>query len=157
MSVHESMVSTQFHQLPMFMSAREIHEGWKLNEPDRYGVDAKGKTTWPSQKKPTRPESDAEFWGRKSRESDQPDPVFNDEKQVWEPGTQTLRKSVVANGVESPVRLQDPGSAVFGRPSIIGGHHRIAVMTEHKPDALMPVLFDHDINDAYWDKAYPYT
>lgn len=41
-----------------------------------------------------------------------------------------------------------------GRPEIVGGHHRMAVMREHFPDQPMPVEFFNNIFDAKFSGHY---
>jgi hypothetical protein len=66
---------------------------------------------------------------------------------------QHIRES---GGVESPVRLgTELGSQ--GKPQVIGGHHRIAAMSDIDPDQPMPVVHDVNIWHARQSSAYPYT
>ena len=55
-----------------------------------------------------------------------------------------LHRSVLKDGVKHPVALQAGGAD----PLIMGGHHRIEVMSRNRPDALMPVEHFEDFWDA---------
>jgi hypothetical protein len=175
MSVHESMVGQQFHQLPMFMTAREIRAGWQVLDGDREGQH--GSMDWPSwsfkasgwtrthsgmdvhahhpkSEFGERRENDDEVFDRKREEADNYGMGSEDDEP-------TLYEDIVRNGVQKPVTLQDPtvrtrGS--LGKPEILGGHHRIAVMDLEKPNTYMPVLFDTSLRSAKSGQGgYRYT
>lgn len=48
--------------------------------------------------------------------------------------------------------LGGPGS--MGKPEVVGGHHRIAAMTMHAPNTLMPTAHFRDIQHARWSGGY---
>lgn len=156
MGVHESMVSQQFHQLPMFMSAREIREGWQALDGDRLGGALRRKrfslTSGESTGSHGSPETDDQLYARKLAEAHDPSRG---------PGTQSLVEHLRAvGGVSEPIHLLDPTSkrrGALGRPEVLGGHHRIAAMSEIDPDALMPVLFHSGPREAKRGGGYPYT
>lgn len=59
----------------------------------------------------------------------------------------TLGESIESVGVKYPVHLgQTKGSQ--GKPQVVGGHHRMAVMRNLNPDQLMPVLHHQDLKHA---------
>lgn len=117
------MASPQFQQLPMFMSAREIRSRYAPWPFDRYEVETPIASRTPLG---IRDETDPEFWARKRHEASL--------------GViPTLDQQILKDGVHTPVSLESPGKSVPRDPYVLGGHHRIAVMSEHKPDALMPV------------------
>lgn len=68
----------------------------------------------------------------------------------------SLRQSVLRDGVQSPVRLGETVGSQ-GKPEVLGGHHRIAVMRQHRPDDLIPVVHDSDLRSAKQSKNYRYT
>lgn len=116
------LADTPPRQLPMFMSAREIRDQYQALDADR-ARDSGGA-----------PETEDALFARKRREA----------------FAGPLGGSLLEHGVRSPVSLQAdwrrPGSQ--GKPSILGGHHRIAVMDAHRPDELMPVEHFHSVADA---------
>jgi hypothetical protein len=62
----------------------------------------------------------------------------------------SLGESIEREGVKSPIHLgRTVGS--MGKPEIVGGHHRMAVMRNLNPDQLMPVLHHTDIFEARSD------
>lgn len=111
-----AMASPQFRQLPMFMSAREIRSQYSPWPGDRFEVQTR---------QGLRDETDAEMWNRKRRQASQG----------------SLDRKILSEGVRNPVYLEspDPKEPLDRGPYLLGGHHRIAVMSEHKPDALVPV------------------
>jgi hypothetical protein len=61
--------------------------------------------------------------------------------------TDSLGESIERTGVQKPIHLgRTVGS--MGKPEIVGGHHRMAVMRNLNPDQLMPVLHHTDIHAA---------
>lgn len=59
----------------------------------------------------------------------------------------SLGESIERTGVQKPIHLgRTVGS--MGKPEIVGGHHRMAVMRHLNPDQVMPVLHHTDIYDA---------
>lgn len=122
-------VSQQFKQLPMFMTAHEIRRDYQALDGDRDEV----VDDWDAVPETYRPEHDDELFERKYDEA-----VFNDDHT---PGDRrSLRDAIVDDGVKNPVSLQVPDlTGSMGKPQILGGHHRVAVMEAEKPHALMPV------------------
>ncbi len=53
-------------------------------------------------------------------------------------------------GIIYPLSLQEDPDVVGskGKPEVLGGHHRVAIMDEHAPDDMMPVEFYPDIEAA---------
>jgi CBS domain containing-hemolysin-like protein len=45
----------------------------------------------------------------------------------------------------------------MGKPEVVGGHHRLAVMQFDRPDDLIPVLHHRDIFEAKTSREYRYT
>lgn len=125
----------QFQQLPMFMSAHEIKATHAPH--DRLHV--------PTSMKEHRPETDNEVWDRKVEEA-------------WVApgrGDRSLRQVIHDNdGRQSRPMSLNPTAKP---PTVIGGHHRIAVMDEEFPDTLMPVVHHTDIKAAKASLHYPYT
>lgn len=133
-------------QLPMFMSAREIRDQFQGHDGDRQreappfgsGVElSKG-----------RPETDDEMFDRKAEEAT---------------GRRTgsgdyLYDHIQRHGVLNPVALQadlrNVGS--LGKPQILGGHHRVAVMHDVRPDELMPVEHYDSVKEARQAKGALY-
>jgi hypothetical protein len=59
----------------------------------------------------------------------------------------TLGESIERTGVQKPIHLgRTIGSQ--GKPEIVGGHHRMAVMRNLNQDQLMPVLHHTDLYGA---------
>lgn len=103
----------------MFMSANEITARYQPLDADREEDGWSG------------PETNDELWERKANEA-------------WDEG---LAQGIIEHGVKKPVSLgQAVGSE--GKPQIVGGHHRLAVMREESPDELMPVLHYRDLSQA---------
>lgn len=105
----------------MFMTAREITAQYQPLDADRNRTyDDRGlRTGW---------EDDAQVWDRKNAESE----VLVGRQAV------SLSARVLRDGVRSPVILGSaPGTQ--GKPQVVSGHHRIAIMNEHQPDDLIPV------------------
>jgi len=151
------MRSQQFEQLPMFMTAREIVSEYHPNPGDK-------DLDWNSQGYPTRETSD-KLWHRKEREAqtraavERRTPPTNEvatgrnaravirrnkaRQAAWREGQHTtLATHILRNGVENPISLS-PNSR-----TVVGGHHRVAVMLANKPDTLMPVEHFTDIVEA---------
>lgn len=124
----------QFQQLPMFMSAHEIKA---THVPiDRLHVATSGVDR--------RLETDDEVWDRKVDEA-------------WErpQGSRSLRDVIHERQGRQPRPMSlNPTSTP---PTVIGGHHRIAVMDEEFPDTLMPVVHHENIKAAKASLHYPYT
>jgi hypothetical protein len=59
----------------------------------------------------------------------------------------TLTEDIKAKGVTHPIALGQHESP-SGRPSIAGGHHRVAVMQHLNPDQLLPVVHVKDVTEA---------
>jgi hypothetical protein len=144
-------------QLPMFMSAREIKEQYQPLDADRYGATGTNARTTRSsgggeyatartwQEHHTRRttggsklylagegiESDEQLWERKAEEADD----------------YGLANDIREEGVQKPVSLGRQFGEM-GKPQVVGGHHRIAVMGEEAPDELMPVLHYESFHHA---------
>jgi hypothetical protein len=138
-------------QLPMFMSAKEIQTKYQPLDADRLGgpedEDAHPNTTWSSSggNNPTqynkRGDVRRSFGGSKLYDRY---PKLETDQELWnrkaeEAGEYGLHEEIMEHGVQKPVSLgQQFGNS--GKPQVVGGHHRIAVMGEESPDELMPVL-----------------
>lgn len=59
----------------------------------------------------------------------------------------TLHEDIAAHGVQQPIALGQHESP-SGRPSIAGGHHRLAAMQHLNPDQLLPVVHVKDVIEA---------
>lgn len=59
----------------------------------------------------------------------------------------SLAEDIATHGVQQPIALGTHESP-SGRPSIAGGHHRLAVMQHLNPDQLLPVIHVKDVNEA---------
>lgn len=118
-----SHVGAQFRQLPMFMSAREIKSQY-----DPWHGDFEDDYETPG-----------ELWDRKYEESVD----FG------------YHMTIPKEGVRRPVALEvvDPWWNGNKKPEIMGGHHRIEVMSRHKPDSLMPVEHFDDFYGARRSQA----
>ena len=148
-------VGQQFRQLPMFMSAREIRSQYQAIDGDRklvYGDDG-----WYDH-----PETDDQLFSRKYIEAEQDDDHSPGDRR-------TLRDAVVQDGVKNPISLQipsekkpsrfelpNPGTGSHGKPQILGGHHRVAVMDQHRPNDLMPVMHFEDSLQARESLGHKY-
>lgn len=113
---------SQFQQLPMFMSAREIQSS--------YGPWHREHETVLSEKPPFRKETNEEMYARKLDE-------FKSEGNADENGqnwTSSYDQVVGGGGPREPVTLG------VNTGMIHGGHHRIAAMAHGAPDQPMPVL-----------------
>lgn len=123
-------ISQQFHQLPLFLSAREIRSNYQALDADRRKTYRDGGEGFWVQ---DTAESDNDVYTRKYTESS---------RNRWHStnDSRSLTEALVEDGVKNPVSLQVPDArGEEGKPQVLGGHHRIAVMERHKPDALMPV------------------
>jgi len=140
-------------QLKMFMSAHEImqhyqpldadREGWRgtnrtyVTSGQRESGDVTARGTWPNDRTMRthgstgarkmylheRVETADELWDRKREEA----------------GDEGLYDSIMEHGVRNPISLgQERGFE--GKPQVVGGHHRLAVMATEAPHELMPVL-----------------
>jgi hypothetical protein len=142
----------------MFMSAREIQAKYQPLDADRGGQNGSNDWTTLSSgggeyptarswgghhtrrtstggskyyKRTEGPETDEALWERKAEEADD----------------YGLANEIREEGVQHPVSLgREMGS--MGKPQIVGGHHRIAVMAEEAPDELMPVLHFQSFGQA---------
>jgi hypothetical protein len=118
-------------QLSMFMTPREIMEGYSSHIADR---DPHGR--------------DRYFTNR--------DTFKFKRRQNMESG---LHEDVRLNGVQFPIGLgqladtdvattvhrRDPHAVLTGKPMLTAGHHRLAAAYEHAPDTPIPVLHHKDI------------
>lgn len=83
--------------------------------------------------------------------------------QTYEPfdpseeGGASIRESVLNEGVKAPVSLSTNQFGSQGKPQIVGGHHRLAVMSREKPDSLLPVSHHEDIHSAQRNPNWKYT
>jgi hypothetical protein len=136
--IHNTRAGQQFRQLPMFMTAREIRSDYQALDGDRRESKIRyGK------------ERDDEVFSRKYNEASEEPRTWDRYKSRWLSGGPSLTEQIQSEGVRNPVSLQvdlnKTGSR--GKPEILGGHHRVAVMEAHKPDTLMPVEhFDNSWN-----------
>jgi hypothetical protein len=72
-------------------------------------------------------------------------------------GGGSLRDAIIhGGGVHSPINLMET-KGELGKPQVAGGHHRVAVMLNERPDELMPVLHNEDFGQARANKHYKYT
>ena len=122
----------QFHQLPMFMTPREIMSKYSPLDGDREDV----VDDWDADVEEHRPETDEELWERKFDETHEKDE--HGEFDGWS-AEKSLHDSVRDEGVRNPVSLQFPGMTVTGKPQILGGHHRLVVAEAYRPDDPIPV------------------
>lgn len=122
-----SHVGAQFKQLPMFMSAREIKSQYDPWHGD-FEIHEDGSEETPR-----------ELWDRKYLES-------------MDYGH---HMTIPKEGVRNPVALEvtHPWWNGSKKPEIMGGHHRIEVMSRHRPDALMPVEHVSDFKEARRSQA----
>ena len=135
-------VGQQFHQLPMFLSAREIRSTYRALDADRHDVI----DDWEADHETTRPETDDELFDRKYDDAIDKDEIG---AETGPNSRSSLRDHLLEHGVHNPVSLELPGQSLSGlKPQILGGHHRVAVMSKHKPDALIPVEHHTDRNAA---------
>jgi hypothetical protein len=123
--IHDARAGQQFRQLPMFMTAREIRNQYQPLDGDRDDVYRHGEYTG-------RRENEEELFDRKYDEA---------ENSTYDDEGQTLKESILTHGVKNPVSLQADMefTGSDSKPEILGGHHRVAVMHEHRRDDLMPV------------------
>lgn len=59
----------------------------------------------------------------------------------------TLAEDIAQHGVQQPIALGQHESP-SGRPSVAGGHHRLAVMQHLNPHQLLPVVHVKDVVEA---------
>lgn len=104
-------------QLPMFLTAKEIQENFNPLPGDYL----KGETA-------------SDVWKRKAQESREGSPGDARKKT----GKDTLADSIAKHGVQQPVSLYTQ------QPFVLGGHHRVAIAAETKPDMLIPVKMEKD-------------
>jgi hypothetical protein len=158
------------NQLRMFMSAHEIMQSHAPNEPDRlwhgtrFGVrEAMGGAY---------AREETAGFGRQTQRSSRTDgginfvhpeggysrapkrtkaPPETDEQLYSRKRTEAeetgLATSIAQHGVQVPIALGQTESP-SGRPSLAGGHHRVAVMAHLSPDQLLPVTHVADVLEA---------
>jgi hypothetical protein len=124
-------------QMKMFMSAREIRSSHKPLQGDFEEVDDWMDGMSADEDDATRMETEDELWNRKTEEAED----------------SGLYEDIEERGVQKPVHLSaytadDRHYQGGGHERILGGHHRIAVMGETRPDDLMPVLHHRNLFDA---------
>lgn len=164
-------------QLPMFMSAKEIGKHYQVLDGDRDYV-------WSEKKQDFTPQDDRAVLNRKYEEADEYHAAGTAGDKDYRPGVSsgqvrferegfgfdkwdftgvedapTLAESIRQNGVEKPLHLEAPKwgakyEGTKGKPQILGGHHRYAVMKKEKPGDLMPVTFHENLYDAQDSKDY---
>jgi hypothetical protein len=105
----------------MFMTAREIRQQYQAQDIDR---------EWTGQGD-TKHDTDDELFERKYEDAGLSSPF----------APSSLKDSLLQHGVEKPILLQADHNRTgwHGKPEIINGHHRVAVMGVHRPDDLLPV------------------
>lgn len=133
--------SVQFHQLPMFMSAREIRDSHQALDGDRKQETPAFGSGIPLHM--GRRETDDELYDRKAEEA----------TGRRAPGGDYLYEHIAKHGVMNPIILTDPTAPQWamgsqGKPQVLGGHHRVAVMSDVRPDELMPVEHFKDMPTA---------
>ena len=156
--------SPQFKQLPRFMTAREIRSQYQALDGDRESSGNLGyvgtedgyptsRSSNPSKEKPyihyeLHTEDDDDLFDRKYEEAQTKKHLNGD----------YLADHIAKHGIENPVSLRaDPWeTGSRGKPEILGGHHRIAVMETERPDELMPVEHYHSVAEARWAKGVHY-
>lgn len=139
-------------QLPMWLTAREIRSNYQGFDNDRK-----------SSEQGLFRDGDVALFERKLTESELQS-VDGEELPlkivVGEDGISdavgdgwSLADDVRVNGVKYPVSLQIDfrRKGRLGKPEILGGHHRIAVMEEYRPDDLIEVRFYDDMYEAQGD------
>lgn len=152
-------------QLPLMMTAREIRHHYRALDGDR--EDAYTENDY-------RPETDDELYERKLYEAqDYPSEYGHDatgsqstnhrgsDDELYDmPEQKTVYERLADSNfeVKNPISLQFRDKARPGwdsvkekedpRPEVLGGHHRIAVMSEYAPNKLMPVNHEEDIWSA---------
>lgn len=139
------MDTATYTQLPMFMSAAEIMERFQELDADREYYEM---------------ERSEECYCESADECEC-GPYDDDDasEAMWrhkfEEAEYELLPSLEEEGVLNPIGL---GTCIglFGKPQIVGGHHRTIVMFEIAKDNLNPVLFWHDIFTARRSKEYAY-
>lgn len=120
--------------------------------PEEYSEHHHGRELTPKYERPGGGETKREGTYRETwrGQSQTDNPRKSETYEPFEPiwgGGESVRDSVVREGVHAPLSLgRQFGSQ--GKPQIVGGHHRLAVMKEEKPDDLIPVLHFKSISDA---------
>lgn len=66
----------------------------------------------------------------------------------------SLHDRIRAEGVKSPIHLSYAQMGSYGKPSIVGGHHRVAAQEDINPDQPIPVSHWRDIREAKSSKMY---
>ena len=146
----------------MFMSAREIRSQYQALDGDRedWGIPGyvgenedgypTSRSSNPSKEKPYihyehHIEDDDDLFDRKYEEA-------LIEKHL---NGDYLADHIAEHGIENPVSLQaDPWvTGSLGKPAILAGHHRIAVMETERPDELMPVEHYNSVAHARRSKG----
>jgi hypothetical protein len=129
--------SKQWRQLPMFLSASEIQSQYDPLDGDRRWERKPGSRGMEQ-------ETSAEMYARKLAES-----------KKSRPFQKSLHADIQKNGVENPVSLAlDGEDQITGmptsrvKPQVLGGHHRVAVMADLNPHALIPVEHFKSYTDA---------
>ena len=127
----------------MFMSAREIRDQYQAHDGDRHtwvGADESGVNF-------TQVMTDDEVFSGKYHAATVPDRDGH-----------ALYDDLEKNGVTHAISLQDDPRIVgsLGKPQILGGHHRVAVMHSLRPDDLMPVEHFRDVAEAKWERRGKY-
>ena len=154
--------------LPTSMTSREILEHFGPLDNDRLYWYENGRSS------ADHSENDEQFWARKTSEartntrrdrlppqgSTERPPVPSEEapgfhNPSWSSSypndrAESLFDDIASHGVLTPVSLQrDPATVgEAGKPEILGGLHRVAVMAAANPDDLIPVAFFDSVSDA---------
>ena len=130
-------------QLKMLMSANEIREQHRIHWPDLVDMVSRGKVT-PQYGNPKA----EDLWRGKLEEAEEP---HNMGGGRWESHADAIRRG--EGGIDKPLHLARASVAADmkihrDRPGIVGGHHRLAVMLQHDPDKLLPVVHHESIMEA---------
>jgi hypothetical protein len=82
------------------------------------------------------------------------DRAYNEWDEQNNYGGATLYDKISAEGVQSPVHLSYNQMGQYGKPSVVGGHHRIAAQEDINPDQPIPVQHWADIWEAKSSPGY---
>lgn len=110
-------------QLPMFLTPKEIQENFFPLPGDRLAD-----------------ESAQDLWKRKAQESREGSPGDARKRTTKE----TLADSIAKQGVQNPITLSIKTYPGYEKPFVFGGHHRVAIAGQVRPNQLIPVSMADD-------------
>lgn len=124
----------------------------KYQQGDRIPAHTKTRVT-------SRAEDDDELYARKHDESYDDDPYEQGHglgEAIGYRGYDLSHPVSLSTGLKGNTKRPDPsaGRGDFGKHQVLGGHHRVAVMSEEYPSQFLSVQWAHNVSSAKQSRSY---